>query len=154
MRIARSKLARLVRSEATPMAMSLDMLRKYGYFAVPVEQTGIRIPGVSHSITRDLLGFADIMALKDHVLLVQTTSAENVSARMRKIQRCESFHACKRAGVLVHVHGWGLRGLKVIDMTARNPDGKWAFETLFDDIVRAGARSKRKPRMQTLLRLE
>ena len=133
------------------MQMSLDMLRKYGYFAEPVEQTGIRIPGIAHSITRDLLGFADIIAMKDHVLLVQTTSESNISTRVRKIQRCESFEACKRAGVRVHVHGWGLGGLKVIDMTAREPDGSWCFVTLFSDIVRAGARSKNRPSVQRKL---
>lgn len=136
------------------MQMSLDMLRKYGYYAEAVEQTGIKVPGISHTITRDLLGFGDILALKDHVLIVQTTSATNVSARVKKIQRCESFEACKRAGIRVHVHGWGLDGLKCIDMTARDADGKWTHQTLFDDIVRAGAKSKLKPRVQTLLRLE
>jgi len=153
MKIARSKLKRLVRSEATPMAMSLDMLRKFGYFAEPVEQNNIRLPGIKHAIKRDLLGFADIIALKEHVLLVQTTTHENMGARIRKIQRCESFEACKRAGVLVHVHGWGLGGLKVVDMTMRAADGAWTYATLFDDIVRAGVKSKLKPRVQQHLPL-
>lgn len=156
-RFSRSRARRVLaakRTEATPMSMSLDLLRKQGYFAESVEQTGIRIPGIPHSITRDLLGFADILAMLDHVLLVQTTSQTNVAARVKKIQRCESFEACKRAGVRVHVHGWGLGGLVVIDMTARAEDGSWVHRTLFDDIVRAGVKSKLKPRLQTLLRLD
>jgi len=154
-RFSRTKAKRLLvqqRTEATPMSMSLDMLRKSGYYAEPVEYRPW-FPGMRVSkITRDLLGFADILALKDHVLLVQTTSHENVAARMRKIQRCASFEACKRAGVRVHVHGWGVGGLRVVDMTARDVDGGWLFVTLFDDIVRAGAKSKLKPRIQQSLR--
>ena len=114
------------------MSMSLDMLRKYGYWCAAVEVNNIVLPGSVHPFKKDLLGFADILALKDHVLLVQTTSAENVSARVRKIQGCEAFEACKRAGVQVHVHGWGVDGLRLIDMTARNADGAWAFKTVLN----------------------
>ena len=154
MKIARSKLKRLVRSEATPMQMSLNMLRKVGYFCEPVEVNNIWLPGYEHPIKYDLLGFADIMALgKRRVLLVQTTTEENISARVDKIQHLEAFEACKQAGVLVHVHGWGLGGVKVVDMTAREADGTWVFKTILDDIVRAGLRSKKTPRVQTVLGL-
>lgn len=134
------------------MSMSLDMLRKIGYFAQPVEVTGVRIPGVEHSYSKDLLGFADIMALREHVLLVQTTSAANVSARVRKIQANLAFEYCKRAGVLIHVHGWGDGGVRVIDMTAKDADGNWIYRTLWNTIVRSGKRSRKRPRTQTLLR--
>ena len=132
MTYSRSSSRRLLaqqRTTATPMSMSLDMLRKYGFDAYPVEVSNIVVPGFDHPFKKDLLGFADIFAMKDYVLLVQTTSSSNVSARVRKIQQCEAFEACKRAGVRVHVHGWGVGGLRLVDMTARDPDGSWTFRT-------------------------
>lgn len=126
------EILKAARTTATPMSMSLDMLRKYGYWCEAVEVNNIVLPGSNHPYKKDLLGFADIVALKDHVLLVQTTSDTNVSARMRKIQGSEAFEACKRAGVRVHVHGWGVGGLRLVDMTARNADGQWAFKTVLN----------------------
>ena len=130
------------------MAMSLDMLRKLGYYAEPVE-VQVRHP----EITRDLLGFADILALREHVLLVQTTSRTNVNARIRKIQSAIAFEPCRRAGVLVHVHGWGDGGVHVTDMTAKDSDGNWVYSVLWDSIVRAGRRSRKRPRTQIRLAL-
>lgn len=106
----------------SPMAMSLNYLRKLGYYAEDVEQTSIRYEGSEHAITRDLLGFADIIALKDHVLLVQTTSYSNIAARVKKIQAAHAFPHCKRAGVLIHVHGWSEQGLRIVDMAGEVPD--------------------------------
>lgn len=107
------------------MALSLDFLAKLGYYALNVEHRP-RIPGRADLlITRDLFGFADIVALKDHVLLVQTTSRSNMTARMHKIQCSEAFEPCKRAGMRIHVHGWDARvGLKIVDMT--NEPSDWA----------------------------
>jgi hypothetical protein len=62
------------------------------------------------------------MALKDHVLLVQTTSEANVGARVRKVRAAEAFPWCKRAGLRIHVHGWGVHGLRVVDMANEEPD--------------------------------
>ena len=138
---------------STTMSMSLDLLRKQGYFAEPVEHSP-RIPGRPDlTIKRDLLGFADIIALREHVLLVQTTSAANMRARMKKIQCCKSFDPCKRAGVLVHVHGWGEGGLRVVNMTAKDAEGNFIYATLWDSILRAGPRSRKRPRTQTMLAL-
>ena len=137
---------------STPMAMSLDMLRKLGYAAVPVEHRP-KIPGFDVPITRDLFGFADIVAMREHFLFVQTTSAANVTARMRKIQGCELFEAVKRAGGLVHVHGWGPGGVRVVDMTAKDETGAFVYATLWDSVLRSGRRSKNRPRVQTVLEL-
>lgn len=109
----------------TPMAMSLDYLRKMGYYAEPVEHRPYIPDGQGRQkfpITKDLFGFADIIALKTHVLLVQTTSRSNTSARMKKIQASEAFEWCKRAGMLIHVHGWGAGGVQVIDMSNALPN--------------------------------
>lgn len=106
----------------TPSELSIDYLEKHGYKCVNVEHSP-RIPGKPELlITRDLFGFVDIVALKDHALLVQTTSETNVNARMRKIVCSEWLEPCKRAGFLIHVHGWGAHGLRVIDMTLAVPD--------------------------------
>ena len=122
---------------STPMVMSLDMLRKLGYYAEPVEHRPY-FPGMERSTTtRDLLGFADILALREHVLLVQTTSRSNVSAHMKKIQASVAFEPCRRAGVLVHVHGWDVGGVQVTDMTARDADGNFVYRVLWESILRA-----------------
>lgn len=145
----RTRYARLLSPAlpASPMQMSMDMLRKLGYDAVIVEHRP-KIPGLDLPITRDLFGFADIVAMKEHFLFVQTTSAPNVMARVHKIQASARFESVKRAGGLVHVHGWGPGGVKVIDMTARDEDGQFVYATLWDSIVRSGPRSKKKPRVQ------
>lgn len=107
---------------STPMAMSLDYLRKQGYFCWVTEHSP-RIPGRGDlKIKRDLFGFADLICLREHVLLVQTTSTANISARIKKIQSSEAFEWAKRAGMLIHVHGWGAGGVRVIDMTNEKID--------------------------------
>ena len=105
------------------ISLSLDFLAKLGYYALNVEHRP-RIPvRADLLITRDLFGFADIVALKDHVLLVQTTSLSNIAARAKKIQCSEAFEHCKRAGMRIHVHGWSARtGLKIVDMTNEATD--------------------------------
>jgi hypothetical protein len=131
------------------MAMSLAMLRKLGWQAYPVEHRPF-IPDAHGQqkvdITRDLLGFADILALKDHVLLVQTTSLANVSARVRKIRGLATFDYAKRAGMRIEVHGWGDGGVRVVDLTHE--------ATEWSDVVRNGRRGKNRPRHQQMLKLE
>jgi carbonic anhydrase len=62
-------------------------------------------------IRQDLFGFGDILAVKDgETLVVQTTSAGNASARVKKILALPSYRIVKAAGWRVVVHGWGLRG--------------------------------------------
>lgn len=97
-----------------------------------------------------MLGFADILALrKGKILLVQTTTLSNVSARVNKIQALVTFEHAKQAGFLIHVHGWADHtkggGLKVIDMTS--------MATLWSSIVKRGPRSKKTPRVQGEMQL-
>ena len=52
-------------------------------------------------------GFVDIIALKPgQVLGVQTTTASNMSARIKKIADHENVGKVRESGVLIHVHGW------------------------------------------------
>lgn len=129
------------------MEQSLDMLRKLGYRPEIVEHR-LHIPGQTRSkITRDLFGFADILALKpgQPPLLVQTTSQENVSTRAKKIQASDWFDTVKLCGFRIVVHGWGDGGLRVVDLTDVVTD--WST------VVKAGRRSKNRPRVQQALPL-
>jgi len=86
----------------SPTHNSLTMLRGEGWIAEVVERW---IPGMN--IRKDLFGFVDILALKDgQTLAVQTTSDSNVSARVKKITESELLPELRKAGWLIHVHGW------------------------------------------------
>jgi len=90
----------------TPTARSLAWLRQRGYLAGVVESW---VPGAN--VRRDLFAFADILAAKagEPVLLVQTTSASNVAARLRKIQETPAAALWLQVG-RIEIHGWALRG--------------------------------------------
>ena len=86
----------------TPTQRTLALMRKRGYHAEVVERW---IPGAN--IRRDFAGVVDVLCLGDgEVVGVQTTSASNVSARVRKIAEAETLPALRRAGVRLLVHGW------------------------------------------------
>lgn len=56
----------------------------------------------------DLWGFVDLLAIKpNETLAVQTTSATNVSARVKKIAEHENVGFVRDAGWRILVHGWG-----------------------------------------------
>jgi hypothetical protein len=92
----------------TPTARSLAYLREQGWHAEVVEMT-IRAPG--RTFKRDLWGWCDILCVgPDGALLaVQTTSATNVAARVRKIGDSPLLPLVRAAGVAIHVHGWAKR---------------------------------------------
>jgi hypothetical protein len=86
----------------SPTQLSLAKLREEGYIVDVVERW---IPGAN--IRKDLYGFIDIIALKGkETLVVQTTSASNLSARCKKIADHENVGAVREAGWTIHVHGW------------------------------------------------
>ena len=96
----------------SPTARSLKYLREMGYLADVVERW---IPMAR--IRKDLFGIGDIFAIKDNErLIVQTTSASNVSARVRKIADHENTPKVRSAGVSIHVHGW-----------RKNAAGRWVI---------------------------
>ena len=66
---------------------------------------------------QDLFGILDLVALLDgDTIGIQTTSAANISARVKKITECEHLPALRKAGWTILVHGW-----------RKGKDGKWAL---------------------------
>jgi len=88
-------------STPSPNARSLDHLRRLGYTAQLVEHRD------RFGKTHDLLGFIDVLALRDtETLAVQATSVDNVSHRILKIAEAPEYAAAKAAGWRIVVHGW------------------------------------------------
>lgn|SRR5690349_901504 len=101
----------------TPTQRSLKYLRAEGYRAEVVEKWN------PHARVRnDLFGIVDILAIRDgETLAVQTTSASNVSARVKKIADADATPDIRRAGWRMHVHGWRRKGrnwiVRVVDVS-------------------------------------
>lgn len=93
----------------TPTARSLQLLRRSGYVAAVTESW---IPGAN--IRRDLFGFADVFAVSAHRdpprLLIQATTAANMSARLKKAKGLVALRTCLAAGLSFEVWGWFRRG--------------------------------------------
>jgi len=86
----------------SPTQLSLKKLREEGYTVAVVEHWN-----AFARIRQDLFGFIDLLALKDkEVLAVQTTTASNMSARVKKIADHENVSVVRKAGWAIHVHGW------------------------------------------------
>jgi hypothetical protein len=86
----------------SPTQLSLAMLRDDGWFCWITEHYNY------FSKTRqDLWGFVDIIALKPgQRLAIQTTTASNMSARIKKIADHENVGKVRDADFMIHVHGW------------------------------------------------
>jgi hypothetical protein len=90
----------------TPTQLSLRHLRGLGWQCDVVERW---VPGVNQR--RDLFGFIDILAVRGpETLGVQTTTAHNVPARVRKISEAPTIGGLRVAGWSLHVHGWAKKG--------------------------------------------
>lgn len=88
----------------TPTMRSLEMLRGRGYTVAVVERSS-NFRGVFRR--HDLWNIGDLLAIRrDEIMLVQVTSAPNVSARIKKIAESEHIGAIRESGMLVFVHGW------------------------------------------------
>ncbi len=86
----------------SPTQLTLKLLRDEGWTAEIVEHWNPH----AH-IRKDLLGFIDVLAVRGpDTLAVQTTSAANVSSRIRKIADSPHIHAVREAGWAVRCHGW------------------------------------------------
>ena len=56
---------------------------------------------------KDLFGFSDFIALGNgEVVVVQTTSASNLAARVTKIANAEHVGAVRKAGIRIIAEGW------------------------------------------------
>jgi hypothetical protein len=88
----------------TPTARTLTEMRKRGYLADVVERTmraGFR------TWKRDCFGGFDVIAVgHGELVLVQTTSAANVSSRIAKVAQLPALAALRDANVRLLVHGW------------------------------------------------
>lgn len=91
----------------SPLSRSLAKLRAEGWFCAITEHWN----GFSRQ-RQDLLGFADILCIRGNdVLLVQTTSGSNVSARIAKLRALDTFRLWVASPTrTVVVHGWARRG--------------------------------------------
>ena len=87
----------------TPTQLTLRKLRTDGWPLVEVVERWN-----PHARRRvDLFGFVDVLAVgPGGVLAVQTTSASNVAARIRKIAEHPNVAAVREAGIAIRVHGW------------------------------------------------
>lgn len=91
----------------SPTQRSLKKLRDEGWRCFVCERWN-----PFAKVRQDAFGFGDILAFRGHITcLVQTTSASNVSARIRKILDIPEAHewAAGAAREIV-VHGWGKKG--------------------------------------------
>jgi hypothetical protein len=86
----------------SPTQLSLKKLKDEGYLVAITEHWN-----PFARIRQDMFGFCDIMAIRDkEILFVQTTSATNANARIKKIANCEHVGIIRKAGIMIHVHGW------------------------------------------------
>ncbi len=88
----------------TPTQRTLKLMRERGWHAEVTEKW---IPGAN--IRKDLWTFCDVLCLhpeSGEILAVQTTSASNISSRIKKIRDCELTPTVRKCGIGIHVHGW------------------------------------------------
>lgn len=86
----------------SPTKRSLEEMRKRGYPLVQVVEKWI--PHIKRRI--DLFGIGDVLAVGDDIVVVQSTSGSNVSARVAKITESAALPLLRKAGIRVVVHGW------------------------------------------------
>ena len=67
-------------------------------------------------IRQDLFGCIDMLAIGPDILAVQTTSATNISVRVRKLNASPALPHLRAAGIRVLIHGW-----------RKNAEGRWTL---------------------------
>lgn len=96
--------------KTSPTQRSLKLLRDAGYQAAVLE----RWNQFAH-VRQDLWGFGDLIAAKasqNGSILIQTTTTENMSARIAKILAINEARVWLLAGNQIIVHGWAKRGAR------------------------------------------
>lgn len=96
---------------SSPTQHSLNKLRKDGYTVAIVEKWVPQTPaGFKGKIIRkDVWGFGDLIAVKiseSAVILLQTTSRENISHRLEKIKQIPEAGIWLASGNRIVIHGW------------------------------------------------
>lgn len=96
----------------SPTERSLKLLREEGYLVAVVEKWNSFV-----KVRQDLFGFIDLLAIKENeTLAVQTTSGDNVSARLTKIEASDNLPIVRKANWRIEVHGW-----------RKNAAGRWVL---------------------------
>jgi hypothetical protein len=96
----------------SPTARSLALLRREG-FVVDVVERFI----AAMKISKDFLGFIDVIAVhpkERRIVGIQTTSAANLSSRIKKAQGLQTLRDWLTSGGEAEFHGW-----------RRGPKGRW-----------------------------
>jgi hypothetical protein len=93
----------------TPTARTLRRLRRAGWTAAVVERWN-----PFGGVRQDLFGFADVLAVREGEppLLIQTTSASNLAARVAKALARPELRTWLATGSRFEAWGWGKRGAK------------------------------------------
>lgn len=86
----------------SPTQRTLKHLRDAGYPLVQVVEHWN--PFARRRI--DLFGIADVVAVGEDIVAVQTTTNSNVSARVNKILESDALPILRKVGIRVLVHGW------------------------------------------------
>ena len=95
----------------SPTQRSLKWLRQRGFTAAITERWNPHA-----KVRQDLFGFIDIVALGLYgITAIQTTSGNNVAARISKIRDLPAAKTWLDSGGMIRVHGWrkvGARGAR------------------------------------------
>ena len=102
---------------SSPTQRSKAQMEERGYVVAIVEYWH----AFAHQ-RRDLFGAWDLLGIgAEGTLAVQTTSASNVSARVKKLAELETVAAARKAGWRLEVHGWRKVGrawaCRVVDLS-------------------------------------
>jgi len=93
----------------TPTTRTTKLLESHGWLVDICERR------INRTLTRDLYGFADHVAIRgDRIMFVQSTSDSNLAARVKKCEEAQALPIVLAAGIWVIVIGW-----KVVDGHAR-----------------------------------
>lgn len=101
---------------SSPTQRSKKLMEDDGYLVAIVERWNPYA-----RIRQDLFGLFDLLGVGGPLgtLAVQTTSASNIAARVRKISDDDGMVFCRRANWAIHVHGW-----------RKNKAGRWECRTV------------------------
>lgn len=95
----------------SPTQCTLDKWKKAGYRCAVVEKWNPHV-----KVRQDLFGFIDVIAIgEEETIAIQSTSKNNMSTRVKKIESEDLFAAVsdvRKAGWRIIVEGWHKPGRK------------------------------------------
>src|SRR5271165_1914348 len=105
----------MMAKKTSPTQRSLKLMRDRGYLCQVTEKWN-----PFAKVRQDLLGFGDILAIGiienihkgrgGEIILIQTTSYSNMSARKTKILESKNAHLWVFCGGKILLHGWKKKG--------------------------------------------